>query len=541
MNDIKRDIENICDSLTEYIKVSDFKFDIISRLESEVRVLLNIDKPKIMVYGIYNAGKSTLINAMSGKAMAEVRDCPTTDSIDEYDIGSYILVDSPGVDAPIEHERVTDENISKSHVILYVISTKGGFESIKNYENMYKLIQTGKPFIIVINDKDGDPDLNASSNINSIKCKIIDNLRKISRNNCIENLFDTVAVNGKRGFLAITKGNEKLYQLSNIDFLKKRIVRFLDSGKAMRIFIAPINNMISIIDEVILSIQKNVNPEKNDELMHYMKHLNQKRTDFISEIPINIEAVVGRYENTLIQTAYNQNDSKWEENIECLYNEIEILCSKYMEDLTSYFKLKYQNIDFSNMFSEFSTLVNRLESEAPEIQIDNDYIEEEKQKILDSHNISDNSESKFNENVFDHNMGGIVTGNPSNIPFEFIAKMAEKFISSLNDKHRRREQEELRKLQERIEENNRMAEARANAEARRRQEIRMHVETIMHKIRNELISDITHQFSKLFDNAEEWIMYAVNENKQEIQKVNETCQQLNILKSKAMTIKNMIR
>jgi len=541
MKNIKYDIESICDSLAKYIQVSATETDVISRLESEVRMLLNVDKPKIMVYGIYNAGKSTLINAMCGNAVAEVRDCPTTDSINEYDVGSYILVDSPGVDAPIEHEIVTDDNISKCHVILYVISTKGGFESIKNYQNMYKLIQTGKPFIIVINDKEGDPDLNASCNINSIKCKIIDNLRKVSNNNCIENLFDTVAVNGKRGFSAKTKRNEKLYQLSNIDFLKNRIDRFLDSGKAMRIFIAPINNLISIIDDHIISIQKTINTEKNDELMYYLKHLNQKRIDFISEIPINIDSVIRRYENTLIQTLYNQSGVKWEENIEYLYNEIELLCSKYMEDLTSYFKLKYENIDFSTMFSRFAAVVKREESEAPEIQINDQYVEEEKQKLINNYDSLNNNNLGSNTDIINGVTYDNIKGSPTNIPFELIANMAKKFISTLNNKYIKREQEKLQKLQERIEESNRMSEARANAEARRRQEIRMHVETIMHKMQNELTVDITHQFAELFDNAEECIMYTVNENKQEIQKINESCQQLNDLKSKAMAIKNMIR
>lgn len=36
---------------------------------------------KIMVYGVYNAGKSTLINAMAGEEVAEVGDVPVTATI----------------------------------------------------------------------------------------------------------------------------------------------------------------------------------------------------------------------------------------------------------------------------------------------------------------------------------------------------------------------------------------------------------------------------------------------------------------------------
>jgi hypothetical protein len=47
-------------------------------------------------------------------------DRPMTDQISQYDRGDYLLIDSPGVDAPIEHELVTEEFIDKCHIILFV-------------------------------------------------------------------------------------------------------------------------------------------------------------------------------------------------------------------------------------------------------------------------------------------------------------------------------------------------------------------------------------------------------------------------------------
>jgi len=73
---------------------------------------------KIMVYGVYNAGKSTLINAMAGEEVAEVGDVPVTATIAEYTCGSYKIIDTPGIDAPAEHEKITMEEMLKADVVI---------------------------------------------------------------------------------------------------------------------------------------------------------------------------------------------------------------------------------------------------------------------------------------------------------------------------------------------------------------------------------------------------------------------------------------
>ena len=123
--DIVSRINNVANEFVEFIEeeFGEFNTYFCEKVNENVVSLLNVDKPKIMVYGIYNSGKSTLINSLCKEQVAEMADRPMTYQISEFDRGDYFLIDSPGVDAPIQHEIVTEEYINKCHIILFVISS----------------------------------------------------------------------------------------------------------------------------------------------------------------------------------------------------------------------------------------------------------------------------------------------------------------------------------------------------------------------------------------------------------------------------------
>ena len=180
------------------------------KIQDSVVSLLAVEKPKVMVYGIYNSGKSTLINALCKEEVAEMADRPMTDQICEYDRGDYYLVDSPGVDAPIAHEIVTEEYLNKCHVILFVISTKGLFEDRDNYARLAKLIEKEIPFIIVLNDrgvaisKDWSEEekkrakFDHEQELRIIQYKVIQNLINESKDEKIAEKYEVVVLNAKK-------------------------------------------------------------------------------------------------------------------------------------------------------------------------------------------------------------------------------------------------------------------------------------------------------------------------------------------------------
>jgi len=148
-------LKNITDELLGFIgtNLPEQYEEYSEEIGKSVLALLSTGKPRVMVYGIYNSGKSTLINALMKQEVAEMADRPMTSAIQQFDKGEYTLIDSPGIDAPQEHEAITDSFLNQCHIILFVISSKGGFESKYNYKKMAELIQRDTPFIIVLNER----------------------------------------------------------------------------------------------------------------------------------------------------------------------------------------------------------------------------------------------------------------------------------------------------------------------------------------------------------------------------------------------------
>ena len=107
----------------------------------------------IMVYGVYNAGKSTLINALLGQELAAVADVPETACVQGYRWGDFEVLDTPGIDAPLEHEEITREQLVQSDVVIFVVNPLGVVEEEKTLDVLLELVLAGKMIFLVLNCK----------------------------------------------------------------------------------------------------------------------------------------------------------------------------------------------------------------------------------------------------------------------------------------------------------------------------------------------------------------------------------------------------
>ena len=224
---------------SEDIKLNNY----ISEIESIYSNKLKDVKPYIMVYGIYNAGKSSIINELLGDDLAAVNDKPETDSVDEYEWNGYIIADTPGVGAPIKHEEVTTEHLRRADIVMFVMASTGSNEKDDNYRRLKAITDAGKKVIIIINDKNGDLGSN-DQELGIITAKVKDNLRQY---NLDSNDYVITIVNAKRARDGRIKNKPALVEKSNIQELKGIILAEL---KKTNNYIVINNAILDILTEI---------------------------------------------------------------------------------------------------------------------------------------------------------------------------------------------------------------------------------------------------------------------------------------------------
>lgn len=140
----------------------------------------------ILLYGAYNAGKSTLINVLLGKNAAAIGEIPTTDRVDEFNWEGYKLLDSPGVNAPIEHEKITLDRLQKTDLVVFVIRQDD--QDVKDiYDRIFDCITKNKYVFVVLNYNGLDPNLFGEGSVELLVNQINKILLIEAKNHNLEN------------------------------------------------------------------------------------------------------------------------------------------------------------------------------------------------------------------------------------------------------------------------------------------------------------------------------------------------------------------
>lgn len=185
-----------------------------------------------LVFGHYNAGKSTFINALLGRESAAMGDVPLTGEIKPYQWNGHVLFDSPGIDAPIEHEELTDSFIAREcNAVIYVISTGGAVEEAATWQRLCKFISEKKAVIIIINDKAG-LELNGAEFVR-IRSTVYENMQMAARTLRLDDPIDKVEVlhvKAKTALKAQLESKPSLLAKSGILEAQAALSRFLSTS-----------------------------------------------------------------------------------------------------------------------------------------------------------------------------------------------------------------------------------------------------------------------------------------------------------------------
>ena len=287
-------------------------------------------EPEIMVYGIYNAGKSSILNELIGEDRAAVEDTPTTDAVTYYDWQGYKIADTPGVFAPIEHEEVTQAHLKKADIVLFVMSTTGSNEKAENYRRMKEISDAGKKIIIVLNDKNGDLGRN-DENIQEIKRKVAVNMNRVGIAN-VDEKYCIVTVNAARARKGRVEKKFGLVEKSGLGELKAVILSELKRTTSFDILRAGIKQLENILDEFIGKLARRENSELLSQMNHVLQTFNKQKISMRRQINTYIDTQAENFGATLPQIIWSSRDKQNQLN-EILAQEVERLNAKIQREV----------------------------------------------------------------------------------------------------------------------------------------------------------------------------------------------------------------
>lgn len=227
---------------------------------------------KIIVYGVYNAGKSTLINALVGKEIAQVADIPCTDAVNKYQWGRFELLDTPGVDAPTEHQQITEAELNKADAVIFVVNPVGAAAEEQTLEALVRLLKERKKVLLVCNERD---DL-SSTDFAFISEKIRIELQKIAQTQQLSGVLKDIPifrVNARRAYNAKKVNNAQLLEKSYFPTFEKELTEFLDSLKLDEAYV----RLQQMLLDFLRNLDQHLAQQSKDEIL---KQYDQLLRDF---------------------------------------------------------------------------------------------------------------------------------------------------------------------------------------------------------------------------------------------------------------------
>lgn len=211
----------------------------------------------IMVYGVYNAGKSTLINALIGRQEAPVGDVPLTSKVSAYRWGSYEVLDTPGVDAPSEHEKVTQSQMAKADAVIFVMNPVGVAEEGKTLEVLLDLLQEKKKVFIAFNIKN---ELKPE-NFLRLKDLLREKIQEMAEARGISGVLKDVpifSIDAKRALKAKQEGKARLLESSGYPAFENALHGFLRQLSPDDVYDRLKHKLICFLDERTQEVKSSI-------------------------------------------------------------------------------------------------------------------------------------------------------------------------------------------------------------------------------------------------------------------------------------------
>ena len=311
------------------------KLDNYEKERADISQKLQEKNIKIMFFGAYNAGKSTLINTILKENRAKIGDIPTTDTIDTYLWNDYKLLDTPGINAPIEHENISKEQLEKSDLIVFVIR-KDDEDASSTYREIFDLLKKEKDVFLVFNynglDKNGIGEGSVQLSINRLNQIMLSQATKYGVEDSVLEKIELIPINLKTALKARLENKKKLLEHANYNQFEERFLLWLGQYNNEHQILKTLKSQIE--NQLLLPIIKSIdkNHTQLDGLLGALELLTAQKESLKTEMEVFVQDKVSTLLPKVIHLLEENNRDGVKDELSTVYKEIEQYLSKILKE-----------------------------------------------------------------------------------------------------------------------------------------------------------------------------------------------------------------
>ncbi|MDI3183092.1 MULTISPECIES: GTPase [Pseudomonas] len=197
-------------------------------------------KPRIAAWGLVKAGKSSLLNMLSGHASDEhfqTGDIRTTRTNQALELNDYVLIDTPGLGIDADDTQQANEGLDKADVVLFVHAPPGELDVeevalLDQLRNAYG-DEVGERVVLVISQLDKLQDTDLAEVRQTIERQALIHLGTMPECFVISSTRFKSGVEKKKEGLCIKSGIPPLVQ--HLQMLSKSLTNSLEAARQKRL------------------------------------------------------------------------------------------------------------------------------------------------------------------------------------------------------------------------------------------------------------------------------------------------------------------
>jgi len=299
------------------------KQESIDNLRKSLERLQNRQMLKVAFVGQYNAGKSTIISAITGDDQIHIDSNVATDASSDYLWKGIQLTDTPGILAGkvAQHDEITKQAILDTDLIVYVLTSQLFDDVI--FENFIDLAYNQKlksKMLIAINKMSMEP-----GDFETLQANYLDSIKTIFKEKGYEFDFDVIFIDAADYIEGQEEGEEDLIELSNFNDFIQKLNDFVEQrGILQKSFDTPSRLLKNAINEVAL---QEVDP--NFELI--IKKYESRLQGYKKDVSQKIEFILSSLKSAIVEEGYSITSVVDQKKGEDELKQLEVTFEEFLE------------------------------------------------------------------------------------------------------------------------------------------------------------------------------------------------------------------